>query len=96
MSEPILTQVTRYRCPHCQKLWSKKRTAVEHIARCWYNPAARSCKTCSHFQSASTGCGEYGCNGCGSAEFCYAGVDLNSERDEPGLPIHCPKWEAIW
>ncbi len=42
-------QMTRWRCEHCRRSWSNPRTAREHAARCWYDPANRGCKTCSHF-----------------------------------------------
>ncbi|HEY9415037.1 MAG TPA: hypothetical protein VIQ30_09790 [Pseudonocardia sp.] len=66
MSEPIPFRVTRYRCPHCPRTASSKARTVEHIGRCWRNPAARGCKTCKHFDNTYE---DYG-------EDCAAGVDL--------------------
>lgn len=67
MSEPIPVKVTRYRCPHCPRTGSSKARARTHMARCWYNPAARGCKTCKHFDNTYE---DYG-------EDCNAGVDLS-------------------
>lgn len=50
MSEPIPVTVTRYRCPHCSRSHAAKFRARQHIERCWYNPDARGCKTCRHFE----------------------------------------------
>lgn len=67
MSEPIPLQVTRYRCPHCARTASSKSRTREHMARCWYNPAVRGCKTCKHFDNTYE---DYG-------EDCNVGVDLS-------------------
>lgn len=84
---PVPFTVTRYRCPLCSRTRSSKKAIGEHIARCWLNPAARSCKTCDHYDPGSNGCwGDPMCN-CASGEDCRAGVDLVD-----GLPINCPKW----
>lgn len=48
MSEPIRTTVVRYKCPHCNRHESRKAKAVAHIARCFLNPANRTCRTCKH------------------------------------------------
>ncbi len=52
MSAPIPITVRRHKCPHCPKSYANKQPAVAHIGRCWYNPAARGCKTCKHFTYA--------------------------------------------
>lgn len=98
-SEPIKLVVTRYGCPHCRRTRSSKQAASQHMERCWWNPDARSCKTCAFYVPPSGGCGEQRCN-CWSDEECAAGVDL-SQYDREGcvhraLPIGCPTWEAIW
>jgi hypothetical protein len=88
MSDAVKVLVTRYQCPHCTRSRSRKSATVEHIARCWHNPAARSCKTCDHYDQGSNGCiDDYYCN-CASGEKCWAGVDLSDGQ----LRIHCPKW----
>lgn len=91
--EPERIKVTRYRCPFCTRSRSRKQATVEHIARCWHNPAARSCKTCANYRPAYGPCaGDPQCN-CGSSdEECTAGVQL----PERGLITGCEKWEAIW
>lgn len=79
MTEPEKITVTRHRCPHCRRSWSRKKAATGHIARCWSNPAAQSCKTRAFYVP----------------EECAAGVDLRQFDDEDGrrvLPIGCPKW----
>ena len=72
MTEPIAVRVTRYQCPPCGRTHSSKRRAVEHIGRCWRNPAARGCKTCRHFDQYP-GEPDVGLIG---GEFCDAGVSL--------------------
>jgi len=52
VTEPIPVRVTRYRCPHCHRTHSNKRSASQHIDRCWHNPDARGCKTCAHYTPA--------------------------------------------
>jgi hypothetical protein len=96
--EPVRVQVTRWRCPFCGRSHSGRSRARAHIARCWLNPGARSCKTCLNYEPESGNCGEYSCNGCGSAEFCHAGVEIPvPSEDRPDrlvLPLHCPLWKA--
>lgn len=67
MTEPIPVMVRRFRCPFCPRGHASKARAVEHIGRCWSNPAARGCKTCRHF----AGWDVYG------EEVCEQGVDLS-------------------
>ncbi len=96
MTEPIRLVVTRYRCPHCARSRSSKKATVEHIGRCWSNPAVRSCRTCRHFEPADDACGcEPGCNwgnsGKGIPEHCAAEVDLTGQS----VPVtNCDLWEA--
>lgn len=80
-AEPIAFRTTRYRCPHCPRTGSSKARVRDHIGRCWSNPAARGCKTCTHYQEASEACGcEPGCNWGGPEggypERCAAGISL--------------------
>lgn len=63
---PIPLMVRRYQCPFCPRRQASKARTVEHMGRCWQNPAARGCKTCKHFDRAY---GEYG-------DGCNAGVSL--------------------
>lgn len=93
MTIPLELHVTRYKCPHCPKSYSKKPTTIEHIGRCWLNPSARSCKTCEHRVEPDY---DYGAN---SPEDCSVGVELplhprnNGNPEFRTLPVHCPKWE---
>lgn len=72
---PIPVRVTRYRCPCCGRSHSSRRSAVDHIGRCWRNPAARGCKTCRHFDAGTSDEPEVGYPG--SPESCAAGVSLD-------------------
>jgi hypothetical protein len=102
MTAPIVLTVKRYRCPHCPRSHSSNGRAVAHMARCWFNPAARGCKTCVHFRAGADACGcEPGCNwGNGDQsvpEHCAAGVDLsgNSAEVKPGPITGCPQWAPL-
>lgn len=56
--EPIPVQVTRYRCPTCSRSHSSKSRARQHMGRCWFNPEAKGCKTCRHFDAVCDGYGD--------------------------------------
>jgi len=93
---PVPFVVTRYRCPvnGCGRTRSSKRAITEHIGRCWWNPAAKSCKTCEHYYPGDNGCGENGGCSCASGEFCRAdAADLGDPK--VGLPVGCPAWEEV-
>lgn len=93
-TEPEKITVTRYRCPHCRRSWTRRSAAVAHIARCWSNPDAKNCRTCAYFIPANT-CDEPTCGCGGEDEECTAGVDLTQYDREGGprdLPVGCPKW----
>jgi len=90
---PIPVVVTRHQCPHCRRTHSKKAAAVAHIARCWKNPANRSCKSCALYEPAVWGepCfpGRW-CDCNTEAEHCLAGIALEPNA----MPVtSCPKWE---
>ncbi len=87
MSTPTAFVVTRWRCPFCTVTRSSKSGAERHIARCWYNPEAKSCKTCANYDPAESD-PETGYH---SDEQCQAGIELPGY---PELPLNCPKWEA--
>jgi hypothetical protein len=72
VSDPIPVKITRYRCPFCTRSASRPARAREHIARCWYNPQARGCKTCRNYSRPYDG-EEFGGGG---EEFCDAGISL--------------------
>ena len=86
MSEPIRKPVVRWQCPHCFHTMSARTRMVEHIARCWLNPDARSCKTCEHANESA-----------GYVHSCFVGVEFlasDPRHDRPVLPINCDKWES--
>lgn len=66
MTGPIPVRVTRYRCPHCARSYTRPVRTREHMARCWLNPAARGCKTCKNFEPPTAE----------EPDYCDAGVDL--------------------
>lgn len=84
--EPVKVQVTRWRCPHCGRSHSVRTRARQHMARCWLNPDARSCKTCVNFRE-----------GWGFGDSCAKGIDVNVPIEHrPNvfkLPINCSEWE---
>jgi hypothetical protein len=91
---PEQITVTRWRCPFCRRSRSAKRAAAEHMARCWLNPAVRSCKTCANFEPAADACGcEPGCNwgspAGGIPDRCGAGADISDGEVRTG----CRLWQ---
>lgn len=86
MTTAIRLKVVRFQCPHCHRTHAKKQAAEAHIARCWYNPAARGCKTCRHFIPECEG--PYPQHP-PFPEECEAGRKLLS-----GLHTGCPVWES--
>lgn len=84
VSEPIKTTVVRYKCPYCNRHRAKRDAVVEHIARCWKNPATRSCLTCQ-WRVAPYSEPEVGYN---EPEGCEL------EYTPPAFPTsNCPGWE---
>ena len=89
--EPLI--VKRWRCPFCHRSRSSKRATAEHIARCWLNPAARSCKTCAHYEYDPGGDWCFPgrpCNCNDGGEECSEGMDLTR-----GLLSGCLFWSAV-
>jgi len=89
--EPVT--VTRWRCPFCHRSRAHKKATAEHIARCWLNPAVRSCKTCANLEPGGDACGcEPGCNwGSPSGSIpdsCAAGVNISDGQ----IKTACPLW----
>ena len=89
---PEAVIATRWRCPFCRRSRAHKKATAEHIARCWLNPAVRSCKTCVNFEPAGDACGcEPGCNwgspAGGIPDSCAAGLDLDGT-----IKTGCPLW----
>lgn len=87
MSTAIRLKVVRFQCPHCHRTHSKKPAAEAHIARCWRNPQARGCKTCTHYTAPEGG--PYAEHP-GWSEQCEQGRKLLS-----GLHSNCPLWVAL-
>jgi hypothetical protein len=85
---PMPVVVTRHQCPHCRRYTRASRPRVEqHMAVCWRNPAARACKTCKHFEPATSD-GPYPEHP-GWPEECGAGKGIELEQ-----PItNCKYWE---
>lgn len=92
---PIPITVRRFQCPHCRRTRGKKQAAVEHMGRCWKNPAVRACKTCAHFAPGGDACGcEPGCNwGSSGPDMPSCGVGRELPDDYKPV-VHCPLWEA--
>lgn len=90
--QPRKVTVTRYRCPFCRRQNSAKKKIVEHIARCWHNPAVKSCRTCLHFEKSCTETEVYG----GEVRVCYQQDDLctlGQTLPDNGFPaVNCPLW----
>jgi hypothetical protein len=86
--EPVT--VTRYRCPFCHRSRSSKKATAEHIARCWLNPAVRSCKTCVNYDFWPAGdyCMGTPCNCNDAAVYCEAGIDIA----DFSIRTACPLW----
>jgi len=82
-AQPIKYRVTRFRCPFCTRSRSSRKLIADHMARCWKNPAVRSCVTCRHFdvQPAEIEVGARGTEWCGAQ-------DVELER----IIVHCPLW----
>ena len=78
MTQPIPVRVLRHKCPFCPRTHARPVRAREHIARCWYNPEARGCKTCKHFEPAEGDSPDWttGYGGSYTPEDCAIGIDL--------------------
>jgi hypothetical protein len=91
MTEPVEIVVKRFQCPHCPRSYSARKAAREHVQRCWYNPAARGCKTCVHYvlRDAEPDVGYQG------EEYCSLAVPWSlSNAGLETLNVHCDQWEA--
>lgn len=95
MTEPIKTTVVRYKCPHCNRHHSKRKAAVEHIARCFLNPANRTCRTCkfhcqAYFSAPTDWCEPGRQCACNDMDEHCAVQDVETEA----FPVvACPLWE---
>jgi hypothetical protein len=83
---PVAIRVTRYACPVCRRTHSKRAGCVAHIARCWRNPDAHACKTCSHYVPSEAG--PYPEHP-GWDEQCGLDIDLTG-----GIKVGCPAWRS--
>jgi len=73
-----MKEIKAYQCDHCVKYLKTKHLIKKHEARCFYNPATKSCITCDHFSPNVDG--EVG-------RYCEAKrKDLKKLRT--GCPIH--------
>jgi len=91
MNEPIPRVVTRWQCPCCSKSFSAKNRAKGHMARCWYNPDARSCKTCTHYDFDDS---EPEVGYVGQGDVCDLGLPWPLDSKEwPTLAVNCPRWQ---
>jgi hypothetical protein len=91
---PVPFTVTRYRCPlqQCGRTGSSKARIADHIARCWLNPEARACKTCTHYRP-DTSEGDVGYL---SPEYCAIGLPFSEDSlGRPTLVVGCPEWTPI-
>lgn len=86
MSEPLRVTVVRWKCPTCGRNHSSKARALKHMPACWYNPAARGCKTCVHFTPYYRD----------DPDECAEGVDLRGteviEAEAGRSPVDAPQW----
>lgn len=92
MAEPVPVMVRRYECPFCHRRWAHKAAVITHMARCWLNPAVRSCRTCAHFDFYPGGepCFPGRPCDCNDASVeCAAGVSLSFENTPQ---TQCPLW----
>ncbi len=89
--EPERIQVTRWRCPHCGRSRSSRSATVAHMARCWHNPGARSCKTCEFFEFDYD---EPHVGYVGKGDVCGKNVELPVDvRGRTTLAVGCPQWK---
>lgn len=48
--QPRIVIRKRFQCPFCSFSRATKRLVVEHIARCWHDPANKTCRSCVFFE----------------------------------------------
>lgn len=83
-AQPIEYTVRRFNCPFCRRYSrSSRKPVADHMARCWRNPAVRSCITCRSFEQERAE-PEVGVD---ALEWCRA-QDVELER----IVVHCPLW----
>lgn len=83
---PVKVTVTRFDCPFCGSGFrsSRKAYVIDHMARCWSDPAKKTCRTCAHFDRTALRGAEDVCDlGCDVPENApVIGCSLWRDRDE--------------
>lgn len=90
IAAPERFTAVRYRCPFCHRSRSSKRATAGHIARCWLNPAVRSCKTCANYRSDPGGEPCFPgrpCNCNDGGEWCEQGQEIPAAHPFTGCPL---------
>lgn len=79
---PVKVLVVRYDCPFCGSGFrsSRKSYVVEHMARCWAEPAKKTCRTCAHFDRRALW---------GAEDVCALGENV----PERAPVVNCPLWQ---
>ncbi|MGQ4733461.1 hypothetical protein ACUN3E_38105 [Streptomyces sp. Ju416(a)] len=93
---PTPLVVTRHQCPHCRRYTRASLTRVQqHMAACWKNPAARTCKTCVYHQEESIDPGHYCHPGmrCRCNDWDEACTHPEGPEDYTFPVTGCPLWE---
>jgi hypothetical protein len=76
-------QVIKYQCNFCIRSWVSKKRAETHEAKCFRNPAVKSCFTCI-----------YAIDGTSDSEP-WCGI-LEKEIYVRGKPVYgCPRWRSV-
>lgn len=83
---PLELMVKRYQCTSCRFRRATKKDVVEHMARCWYDRANRSCKTCLHFSS------DDGDPETGAPAVIWCGARSEEMQYEATPVVGCPLW----
>ena len=78
--EPVKVLVVRFDCPFCGAGFrsSKKPPVIEHMSRCWSDPAKKTCRTCA-FHVPPHSCG---------GDYCRQGVEVPAQAPV----VDCPLW----
>lgn len=85
-AETIPVTVVRHQCPHCRATRAHKVAARRHVARCYRNPAVRSCRTCEHHIPA-----DFDEHAGPAAEACDARPYQEQPKTFPA--VDCPLWQ---
>lgn len=90
---PRIVKVTRFRCPFCRFSRATKQLVVDHIARCWADPAQHTCRTCVFHVPFRRGVADpcfpgQPCDCDSNPEYCSLGVPL----PEHAPVVSCTSW----